>query len=164
MVGSGLPFLFIGTAVAYSIPTGSLQVTIGVVLLGIMFAQFASEGSSHEPPTFDFGGAGGNVNVAHVTAVGVAAACSGYLMGLCGIPGPPLMILLAFFISVELTAWRATAAVVQWVLGSIQVVILAYLGAVKVRGPEWAGGMGFRDDGVSRRRCPSASQEARLVF
>lgn len=132
MIGMGLPFLFIGTAIAYSIPTGSLQVTIGVVLMCIMFAQSASEGSNHEPPSLEFGGEDGKVNLLHVTAVGTAAACSGCLMGLCGIPGPPLMILLAFFISVELTSWRATAAIVQWVLGSMQVVILAYLGAVKV--------------------------------
>ena len=59
-------------------------------------------------------------NSRHALLVAAAAACSGSLMGLCSVNGPPMMVLLTFGVSVEATAWRATSAAANLAIGCLQ--------------------------------------------
>ena len=59
----------------------------------------------------------------HALLVGAASGASGLLTGLCGVPGPPMMLLLTFGVSAEPLAWRATSASANLVAGALQLYL-----------------------------------------
>lgn len=77
-------------------------------------------GGSWSHSSSSSGSSRSHCSVKHTFYVAAAALASGLLKGLCGVGGPPMMALLAFGVSVDQTAWRATGALVQVVCGAVQ--------------------------------------------
>jgi len=67
---------------------------------------------------------------ATVMCIVVAASCSGFLRGLAGIAGPPIMVLLMFF-SVDQNVWRCTASVMRVTMIFVQGAFFGYNGTYK---------------------------------
>lgn len=120
-----IPALVLGTLIAYSIPSKTVEVIVGVIFLLILSFNLSSKGVRLPPPLVigdESSVCGGNRN--HIYALMSASLASGLLMGVCGTPGPPFMVLLTSYASVEPVIWRGTAAVVQWTVGVVQLVLL----------------------------------------
>lgn len=124
-----VPALVLGTLLAYSLPQKTTQVIVGIIFLLILSFNISSKGVRLPPPlklgneASIFGG-----DRSHLYALMLASFASGSLMGICGsTEANPYMVLLTSFASVEPVSWRSTAAVVEWCVGAIQLLLLYFM-------------------------------------
>jgi uncharacterized membrane protein YfcA len=102
-------------------------------------------------------------SVRHGALVAGASLAAGFLKGLCGVGGPPMMVLLALGVSVDPREWRATTAATQFGLALVQLYV--YFGAHQDWGatgtPEVFGAMvagGLAGLGAGNAAAPRVNQ------